>query len=143
MLVFHLNINMQLIIFHIETHSWNNPSITSIMEKILMEITDTVGVRLVYLAEALIFDSLLNCLTIDFGIKCQFNGVDDIFIELLKSDFTSISFYSLFDMFIYIFIRDEPEIVLMSHISIVKFSMGIIFRAYQQSTRPFVVRDVS
>lgn len=119
MLVFHLHINMQLIVFHIESHSRNYPSITSITEKILMEITDTVGVRLVYLAEALIFDGLLNCLTIDFGIKCQFNGVDDIFIELLKSNFTTISLYSLFDVFIHIFIRDEPKIVLMYHINIV------------------------
>ncbi len=53
-----------------------------------MEISDAVGVGLVNLPEAFIFDGLLNSLAVNLGVKCQLDRVNDILIELVKSYFS-------------------------------------------------------
>lgn len=44
MFVFHLNINMKVVILNIKTRKGNNPTISGITEKILMEISDAVSI---------------------------------------------------------------------------------------------------
>lgn len=78
-----------------------------------MEISDAVGVGLVNLPEAFIFDGLLNSLAVNLGVKCQLDRVNDILIELVKSYFSPVSLYGLFDMFVDIFVRNKTEIVVV------------------------------
>ena len=61
----------------------NFPSITSELEKILMKITYTIIIGLIYLTDTFAFYGLQHCLTINLSIKSQFNGVNDILVEFM------------------------------------------------------------
>lgn len=55
---------MKFIVFYIKTLLGNNPTISGKTEKILVEISDAVGITFVYLAKAFIFNRLSNCFAI-------------------------------------------------------------------------------
>lgn len=113
MLVLHLYVYVQVIIFNIESDSRNDPAISCIVENVLMKISNTVSIGLVDLSETFICYSLLDRLTINFSIESKFDRIYNVFIELIKRYFTSISLYGLFDMFIYIFIGNEAKVIFM------------------------------
>ena len=69
MLVRYLHVDVQLVVFHIKSGFWNNPSIPGIFEDILMKISDAVCIGFVNLPEALVGNSLTDCLAIDFRIE--------------------------------------------------------------------------
>lgn len=102
-----------------------------------MKISNAISVGFVYLPETFIFDSLLNRFAINLGIKCQLNRINDIIIELIKCNFTPICLNSLFDVFVYIFIGDETEIIFMSHSCKVKD-----FRADRLATKPITTTGI-
>ena len=55
-----------------------------------MKVANAVVVRLVYLANALTFNGLLHCLTINLCIECQLDWVYDVVVKLLQVDAASV-----------------------------------------------------
>ena len=120
MFVFHFNINVPFIIQNIKTALItilrNNPSVSSEFKKVLMEITDSVVVSLIYLTNTLGFYRLPHRLTIYLCIECKFNRVNNIFIEFLQINIATILQDRSLYMIINIFIRNKAKIIL-SHIA--------------------------
>ena len=90
MLVLQLSKYMQVSVFHVEAFIWHIPSVSGILEQVLMEIAYPVSVSLINLAETLVGDYLFYTLSINLGIECKFYRVNDAFIELVKCYFVPI-----------------------------------------------------
>ena len=107
MFVFKFGINMLPFVDDIKPRFWYLPTVPGMAEQVLVEITDAVGIGLVYLADAFRFDDFLESLAIHFGVKCQLDGVYDVFVELLQVYMRAIQFNRLFDMVEYRFIGNK------------------------------------
>ena len=103
-LVFHFDKYMLLRIFDIKTLLWYSPTIPGMFEKVLMEISNLIGIRFINLPDALVFNCFLYRLTIYFRIESQFNRIYDIIVKLLQRNFTTVRFHRAFNMFIDILI---------------------------------------
>ncbi len=115
MFILHFDVDVKFIILYIKTGIRNNPSMTCVAENVLMKIPNTIGIGLIYLTETFIFNCMSNRFAVDFSIKSQLNRINDIFIELVNSNFTSIGLNGLFDVFVYIFVRNKAEVVSVHH----------------------------
>ena len=57
---------MKFIVLNIKSFSRNNPTVTCVSKKVLMKIAYAICIAFINLSKAFIFNSLLNCFSINF-----------------------------------------------------------------------------
>ncbi len=115
MLVLYLYKNMLSLVNNIKTLIGYNPTITSITEKILMEVTNMIVVGFIHLANTFRCYDLFHCPTINLSIEGQLDWVNNILVKFFQVDACTILLNSFFNMIKDVLIRDKTQLIL-SHI---------------------------
>lgn len=89
---------MSIFINEVEALRWHRPASTDISEKILMKIADMIGIAFIYLTNALGLYKLMVVLTINFGIKGQFDWVHHIVIKHSEINTRTIPLHRVLNM---------------------------------------------
>ena len=69
-----------------------------------MEVPNLVVIRLIYLSDTFCFNCLAHCLSINFRVKREFDGVNDVTIKRFQANTLAILLNGVFYVIKYVFV---------------------------------------